>query len=306
MQIAYSLEEIPGTAQPVVLTIGNFDGVHLGHQALLKHLLQTARKQKALSAVLTFSNHPSTILRPNHSTPLLCSTEHKIQLLKSNNVDITIALPFTKVFSEQSADLFLHNVQKTLPFQTLILGSDAHIGKNREGDRTTVTALSKQFGFHVDYFPDYEVNGHRISSSQIRECIREGHLVQTKNLLGRCYSIYGQVLKGSGRGADFGFPTANLDVNGLCLPPLGVYAVSLLVDGKEYQGVANLGIAPTVRQEADPILEVHLIDKHFDLYGKYVEVFFHEYIRPEVRFESIEMLKMQIAQDVLRAREILL
>jgi riboflavin kinase/FMN adenylyltransferase len=167
-----------------------------------------------------------------------------------------------------------------------------------------VTALSKEFGFHVDYFPDYEIGGQRISSSQIREHIKDGNLIQAKRLLGRCYSVFGQVLKGHGRGADFGFPTANLDVSNLCVPPLGVYAVSLVTDGMEYQGVANLGIAPTVRQEDDPILEVHLIDKQIDLYSKYVEVIFHEYIRPEKRFEGIEMLKKQIAQDVLRAKDI--
>lgn len=304
MQIAYSLNEVAKSSEPVVLTIGNFDGVHLGHQAVLKHLKQTAKKRRTRSAVLTFSNHPSTVLRPAHSIPLLCTTQHKVKLLEKAFIDLVILLPFTKEFSEQSADLFLQNVKKNLPFQTLILGSDAHFGKNREGDSSTVSTLAKTMGFTVEYFPDYTKEGQRISSSLIREYIQRGQLTQAEDLLGRPYSIYGPVLKGHGKGASIGFPTANLAVNDLCLPPLGVYAVTLKVDELEYIGVANLGLAPTVRHENSPILEVHLFDKHLDLYDKIVDVHFHNFIRSEKQFATIEELKKQIAQDVIKAKHI--
>lgn len=304
MKIAYSLDEIDKDLSPIALTIGNFDGIHLGHRAVLEHLKQTAKKNKIKSAVLTFSNHPSLILRPTHPTPLLCTIEHKIQLLHDIGIDLIILLPFTKEFSEQSAEVFLHHVLETLPFDILILGSDAHIGKNREGDRSMITKLADTLGFHVEYFPDYTQDGQRISSSLIRDYIQKGQLRQAEKLLGRPYSIYGPILKGDGRGAPLGFPTANLSVSNLCLPPLGVYAVSLSYEKKTLAGVANLGFAPTVRQENDPILEVHLFDQHLNLYGKTVDVKFFDFIRQERRFENLEELRKQIAIDIKNVKAI--
>lgn len=304
MQIAYSLEEITPTTLPNILTIGNFDGLHLGHQAVLNDLLKTAKKKQARSAVLTFSNHPSTILRPAHPTPLLCTSEHKLQLLEDIGIDLVVTLPFTKEFSQQSPTTFLQSVRKYLPFDALILGSDAHIGKNREGDSSTVTALADTLGFEVEYFPDYTKDGQRISSSLIRDYIQKGLLKDAEELLGRPYSICGPVLKGTGRGAPLGFPTANLAVDNLCLPPLGVYVVSLTTERKIFPGVANLGFAPTVRDETAPILEVHLFDQHLDLYGKAVDVRFFDFIRQEKRFTSIEELREQIALDVSSAKAI--
>lgn len=304
MEIAYSLKEISPQDKPVVLTIGNFDGMHLGHQALLKRLLEISKQQKALSAVLTFSNHPSKVLRPTHPTPLLCTVEHKMLLLEQAAVDLTILVPFTKEFSEQSPDVFLNKIKHSLPFQTLLLGSDAHIGKNREGDKKTVTTLAKTLGFEVEYFPDIENDGQRVSSTLIRESIREGHQKQAETLLGRPYSIYSEVVQGHKKGAPLGFPTANLAVEDLCLPPLGVYAVRLFVDNKKYDGVANLGFAPTVRQSSQPVLEVHLFDHNKDLYGKKVNVQFLEFIRNEKQFASLDELKQQIADDVAKARNL--
>ena len=302
MQIAYSLEEIPTSAKPVVLTIGSYDGLHLGHQAVLEHLVQTARKQNLRSVVLTFSNHPTTVLRPANPIPLICTQVHKLKLFDKASIDMVILLPFTREFSEQSADQFLRKVRHAFHFQTLILGSDAHIGKNREGDQATVTALADQLGFSIEYFPDRLMDGQRISSNLIREAIRQGDLKQVAVLLGRPYSIYSTVLKGNGKGATLGFPTANLDVSGLCLPPLGVYAVALLEGGRKYHGVANLGVAPTMKEINEPVLEVHLFDHSSDLYGRKVEVLFQEFIRQEMRFNGVEELKEQIARDVQTAR----
>jgi riboflavin kinase / FMN adenylyltransferase len=304
MQVAYSLEKIQ-LPKPVILTIGNFDGMHLGHQALLHHLVNTAKKQQAASAVLTFSNHPSKVLNPTNPTPLLCKIEHKMAMLEQAGIDLALLLPFTKEFSEQSADVFLKTVRHSLPFQTLILGSDAHIGKNREGNRSNVTKLAETLGFAIEYFPDIEKNGQRISSSLIRACIRQGHLKEAETLLGRPFSIYGEVIKGRGTGTTLGFPTANLDVEDLCLPPLGVYAVRLFIDNKPHEGIANLGIAPTVRQNNKPILEVYLFDHINDLYGKNVEVLFCEFIREEKQFSNLEELKKQIALDVTQAKKYL-
>lgn len=302
MRIAHSLEEIPPFSSPVILTIGNFDGVHLGHQTVLTHLTASAKSHHASSAVLTFSNHPSTILRPTHPTPLLCTTSHKLKLLEKLGVDLTIVIPFTQHFSEQTAEAFLRSLKSLLPFNFLILGSDAHLGKNREGNQHTVTELSRSLGFHVAYIPDCYHAGQRISSSLIRHHIQKGDFSQAALLLDRPYSIYGQVDKGHGKGATLGFPTANLSVENLCLPPFGVYVVKVLMDGKEFPAVANLGCAPTIRQEAHPLLEVHLIEHQKDLYGKAIEVCFLRFIRPEKRFAHLEDLKRQINLDIEQAK----
>lgn len=304
MQVLHSLPSSESKAPPVVLTIGNFDGVHLGHQAVLHRTTQLAKKHQHPSAVITFANHPSTVLRPQHPTPLLCSIEHKLQLLEKAGIDLLILLQFTEAFSKQSAEVFLHNVKHSVPFDHLILGSDAHIGKNREGDREVILLLSKSMGFKVEYLADYQLEGARVSSTLLREAIQKGDLSQVGKLLGRTYSIFSKVIKGHGRGASIGFPTTNLSVEGLCLPPLGVYAVSLWHRGVKHPGVANLGVAPTVRENASPLLEVHLFDKTIDLYDEFVDVHFHQFIRPEKRFASLEELKMQIAKDAAIAKKI--
>lgn len=303
MHIAHSLEDLPKYSSPIVLSIGNFDGLHLGHQAVLDHLFNTAKHQHAASAVLTFSNHPSAVLRPTHPTPLLCTVAHKVHLLDKAGIDLTLLLPFTQSFSEQTAEAFLRNIRRVLPFQFLILGSDAHMGKNREGDQETITELSRSLGFQVEYIPDCYQNGQRISSSLIRHHIQRGEFPQATALLGRPYSIYGDVLKGQGKGASLGFPTANLSVENLCLPPLGVYAVRVSVGDKEHPGIANLGFAPTMRQEEAPLLEVHLFEHQETLYEKAIDVRFQRFIRPEKRFHSIEELKQQISLDVKEAKE---
>jgi len=302
MRIVHSLEEIPGFSSPIVLSIGNFDGLHIGHQAVLNHLLKKTKDQHAISAVLTFSNHPSTVLRPSHPTSLLCSIPHKMHLLSQTGIDLTILLPFTTSFSEQTAETFLRTIRQVLPFRFLILGSDAHMGKNRDGDRETVTSLSHSFGFSVEYLSDCYYHGERISSSLIRHHIQKGDFSHAAALLGRPYTIYGPVLKGQGKGASLGFPTANLAVENLCLPPLGVYAVEVSVGGKEHRGIANLGFAPTMRQEASPLLEVHLFEHHEMLYEQTIDVRFLRFIRPERRFHSLEELKNQIALDVTEAK----
>lgn len=304
MRIVYSLNELQIHQAPTVLSIGNFDGVHLGHQAVLKRLLETAHTLHFQSAVLTFSNHPSTVLRPTHPTPFLCTVAHKMRLLESMGIDLALLIPFTQEFSEQSAEAFLQNIRKVLPFNILILGHDAHIGKNREGDRHTVTNLGRTLGFQVEYIPDCFQGGHRISSSLIRDHIQKGQLVEATSLLGRPYSIAGRVMKGRGRGVSLGFPTANLTVSDLCLPPFGVYAVRAVIDGQEQAGIANLGVAPTIRQDSEPLLEVHFFADQGDLYNREIDVQLRDFIRTEKVFQSIEELKQQIAVDIVKAKSI--
>lgn len=305
MNIVHTLEELSGRTPPVILTIGNFDGVHLGHQAILQHILSLAKKEKTSAAVITFANHPTEVLRPTSPTPLLCTTEHKLKLLGEMKIDHVVLLQFTKEFSEQTAESFLTKVQRHLPFKILVLGNDAHLGKEREGDPSTVAALSKKLGFEVEYYPEFSKDGKRITSTLVRSSLQKGNLAEASSFLARPYSIYSSVLRGSGKGALLGYPTANIAVGKLCLPPFGVYAVTLRDKEKTYPGVANLGKAPTVHQDRLPILEVHLFEQSIDLYDKTVDVHFHGFIRPEKRFESLDALKSQIATDVATAKRVL-
>lgn len=303
MKILTSLSDFPKNS-PCVLTIGNFDGVHLGHKSVLNRLKAVANNNSAQTAVLTFSNHPAKVICPDILVPLLCTLEHKIQLLDKEGIDTLILISFTKEFAAQSAVDFLQSIKKAVPFDTLVLGNDATLGKNREGNREIVQTISQDLDFKVEYLGDYSIGGMRISSSKIRECIRQGKLHQAQQMLGRPFSIYAPITKGAGRGSQIGFPTANIAVDELCLPPQGVYAVTLKHFSNEYWGVANLGFAPTLRKDSRTVLEVHLFNHSSNLYGEPVEIIFTKYIRPEQRFDSVEQLKEQIGKDIQTAKRI--
>jgi riboflavin kinase / FMN adenylyltransferase len=302
MKLFHTLEECKEIRDPVALTIGSFDGVHRGHQAILHRVRQVAAEQQGKAAVMTFENHPVTVLHPAQPMPFLCTLAHRINLLEQEKIDILMMLPFTKELSEQSAETFLKNVRINLPFHSLILGSDAVLGKDRQGDPRVIQDLAKTLGFQVEYLPNYSWEGMRVSSSKIRELIKEGALVEAEKLLGRKFSIVSRVTTGAGQGKKIGFPTANIDIEGLCLPPLGVYAVQVIYKGNILPGVANLGIAPTVRRDNKPVLEVHLFDFQEDFYGQPVEIIFIAYIRPEKKFENITQLTTQIAKDIQEAK----
>lgn len=303
MKIVHTLSKIVSNQKiPVILTIGNFDGVHIGHKSLLSKLIKIAKKHSTQSAVITFANHPSTVLTPGNPTPLLCSMAHKIRLLEEANIDLLIVLAFTKEFAEQSAEHFLKNILRILPIDTLLVGTDVHFGKNREADAAVISHLAKLLHFKVEFAEDFLFEQERVTSTRIRNLIKRGDFSLVEKLLGRKYSIYAPVIKGEGKGTTLGFPTTNISVDELCIPPLGVYVVTLKDEDSEYLAVANLGIAPTIRQQQAPILEVHLLEKNIDLYGKDVEVIFHCYIRPEKQFASIEQLKEQISLDIEFAR----
>lgn len=305
MHIIKSLEEYQNPRKPIILTIGNFDGLHEGHRAVLNRVKELEKAENGQSVVMTFSNHPSEILRPDKAAPLLCTLPHKVKLLEHAGVDTLLLLPFTKALSEQTAEEFLTYVRHFCPFSYLILGHDATLGKDRQGVRSKIQEFAKRYFFKVEYIDEYCYQGILVSSSKIRELIEKGDLNIAEKLLGKKYSILGTVSKGMSLGKEMGFPTANISVRGLCLPPFGVYAVKTILKGKELDGVANLGLAPTVRKDNIPILEVYLFDYHEDFYGEEIEVIFFEYLRPELCFPDISSLQVQIAQDVQQAKAIL-
>lgn len=305
IQIIRSIDEYTPLQPPIVLTIGNFDGMHRGHQQVLQQVKNYADQHHAHSALITFENHPSTILRPDQPVELICSLEHRLKLFEEMGIKTVFLLTFNQDFANQTAEDFLIRLRQKLPFSHFVLGHDATLGRDRQGDPKVMQKLSERLGFTLEYLDSFLFGDLPISSSQIRRAIRTGDFKTASDLLGREYGIRGIVQKGMQVGGKLGFPTANLDVRGMCLPPRGVYAVKIQYENHEFHGVANLGTAPTVRDTKDPLLEVHLLDFEGDLSNECIEVIFVEFLRGEEKFENVEKLRSQIQIDISKAKQIL-
>lgn len=303
MQVHKKVEDFQFFKQPLVLTIGNFDGMHLGHQAVLEKV-QTLAGLKGQTAMLTFENHPSTILRPQNPTYLLFSLPHKLYLIQKFCLDHLILIPFTKNLAHYPADLFIEYLRQFIPFSDLVLGYDSTIGHARQGNQMIMQELAEKKGFTVTYVEEYQFQKQVVSSTHIRKAIQQTDFEKASSLLGRPYSIYGPVVAGKKKGKEIGYATANIEVTRLCLPPFGVYAVEAEVKNKKYLAVANLGRAPTLGPTASPLLEVHLFDFFEEIYNEKIEVFFKKFIRFEKKFHSSEALRQQISEDIIQAKKV--
>lgn len=305
MQLYHAFDDLPSFSQGCWVSIGNFDGVHLGHQAVLLRLVEKARSAGVPSVVLTFENHPSTILRPEKTPQQISSLLHRLKLIEQCGVDGVLLLKFTEQFAQQTAEEFLEALRVRAPFHGLILGYDSVIGKNRQGDRQLVEKHAQKMGFSVEYLAPLEIDGKTVSSTRIRQTIQSGELTQAQKLLGRSLTFIGSITEGKGIGKTLGFPTANMELGSSCIPPYGVYAVHLCKGSQTFSGVANLGLAPTMGERASPILETFLFHCDQTFYGEEVEVKLEHFIRPEKKFRSKEELTAQIAEDVSSAKELL-
>lgn len=297
-----SLEEFDRPQEPIALTIGNFDGVHLGHQHVLKQLRETARKSKVHSAVITFSNPPSIVLHPEKPVLMLTSQKQKQHLIRNLGIEFIISLEFTKEFSQQSPETFLNRICDRVNLKHLVLGYDSRIGKGRAGDKQTVQNYASKHDMALDYVSPFLFDGLPVSSSRVRALIQKGDLAGAEKLLGRKYSQLLTPRTGRGLGRSIGYSTLNFDVHGICLPPIGVYSVLVKLGDHIYDSVANLGFAPTVRDDDFPQLEVHLLDETKDINHNEVEVIFHRRIREERKFETLEDLREQIGKDIETAK----
>jgi riboflavin kinase / FMN adenylyltransferase len=275
MKVIHTIDEYKRSSRPVVLTIGNFDGVHLGHQKVINRLTACASKIGANSVVITFQSHPRELLNPDKPISLLCSPKHKAILLEELNVDVLAVLEFSREFANQNVESFLLSLLHSFPLSLLILGHDARIGKGREGDRQKVMELARTLSFEVEYMDEFTINGSSVSSSHIRQMVQSGCLRAAEKLLGRKYSIFGTIIPGLGCGKKSNYLTVNLNVLGLCLPPYGEHAVRIHVEGKIFEGVAYLGVAPSTCEAANSLLEIHLFQpSEYTLDGKDAEVIF--------------------------------
>jgi riboflavin kinase / FMN adenylyltransferase len=306
MQVYRSIAELEQIRQPVVLAFGVFDGLHLGHQEVLRRAQLHARGIGAAMLLFTFSPHPQRVLAPQHAPAMLCSLPHELLLLERLGVEHVLVCPFDKDLAATPAGAFITNVaHRCQRLAAIFVGETWRFGKGREGDVLLLQLLGKQQGFEAFGVPSVMLQGQVVSSTSIRQAVTDGDFLRASALLGRPYAVLGDVVKGRQLGRTLGFPTANLNTHVELLPEPAVYAVRATVAGSSYRGVANLGTRPTVDAEDAIVLEVHLFDFSGDLYGKQMEVEFVHHLRSQKKFESIDALKQQIASDAALARSLL-
>ncbi|MBW1992551.1 MAG: bifunctional riboflavin kinase/FAD synthetase [Deltaproteobacteria bacterium] len=305
--VYYDLPPGPGPFSRTVVTIGNFDGVHLGHRAILTRVAARARELGSQPVALTFEPHPAKVLRPEVPLPLLTTAEQKFQLLKEAGMEAVVVLPFTREFSNLSArDFVVQYFVERLRAREVVVGHDYSFGRNREGNIELLKELGQTLGFTVQVVWAVEVNGAVVSSSLIRAMLRLGKVEKAAELLGRPYSVTGVVILGKGRGAKLlGIPTANIQPDNDLLPASGIYAVMVRWGEEVLPGVANIGTCPTFDGQESLSLEVHLFDFAGNLYGERLGVEFVARLREERRFPSVEALAAQIRADISAAKEAL-
>ena len=305
MQILRSIPELSSLPGPLFLAIGVFDGVHLGHQAVICTSAEHARAVSGTPVVLTFDPHPEKILRPDKAPHLLTATPHKIALIRKLGVRHLLIISFDKHFAAIEPDDFVEQlVQHSRPLREICVGHEWSFGRNRRGNLQLLKNLGAQFDFNVVGIPPVTVHGEVVSSTTIRRAVEAGDLQKAANMLGRDYTILGTVVHGDDLGKKIGFPTANLSAHSEQFPPNGVYVAEAKLEGFVYPGVVNLGYRPTMSSgKLDRILEVYLLNFDRDIYGKDLELRFVRYLRPEKKFENVEALVRQIECDVQQARE---
>lgn len=289
------------------LTIGSFDGVHLGHQALVGAMVQSAHEDGRAGVVLTFYPHPSVVLRGQRPAFYISSPEEKARLLGELGADIVVTHPFDKQFSKLTAGEFLDLLDEHLSPAELWIGENFAFGHQREGNRAYLARVAPERGFTLNVIPPVIVGGEVVSSTRVREALRAGDVARVATYLGRAFSMVGEVVSGAGRGHGLGFRTANLSIwKERAIPGAGVYACMAEFEGENWPAVTNVGVRPTFNEQLDsPVVEAHLLDFEGDIYGDQIELTFVSRLRGERRFPDPGALAEQIRQDVERARVIL-
>lgn len=306
MQVVTSLLEVPDKGSGNLVAIGSFDGVHLGHQAIINELVREARKRLGQAIVMTFEPHPEEVLRPGKGPKLLTSREEKSRLLADLGVDVHLVLPFTRTFAGLAPEEFVKTaLDDGLRAKTVMVGFNFTFGAGGAGDATRLRALGAELGIPVRIFEPVTVGEETVSSSSIRQLLSEGRVDTAAALLGRPYQLQGPVIHGDHRGRQIGFPTANIEVSlDRQIPGRGVYAVRVRMNGEIYPGMANIGSRPTF-DGGDSRLEVHLIDFEGDLYGRSLAVEFVAWLRDERAFAGAAELRAQLQADLARTRRVL-
>jgi riboflavin kinase / FMN adenylyltransferase len=300
-----SLDEV--NLQNTWLTIGAFDGVHCGHQQILKDMIHGAHSAGNNAAVLTFFPHPAAVLRGLNGPFYLTNPEEKAALVAEQGADLLITLPFTRELANRSAQDFMTDLQRHMGLHELWVGFNFTLGRNREGDVSTLTRLGELLGYQLKVIQPITIAGDVVSSSLIRGLISKGDVARAGTLLGRPFSVPGEIVPGDGRGRTLGIPTANLETwPERLLPATGVYACWAWLGTTQYPAVTNVGVRPTFTHgETVQHVEAHLLDVHQDMYGRMMRLEFIEHLRGEQRFASVDALLEQIQADIRQAKGIL-
>jgi riboflavin kinase / FMN adenylyltransferase len=304
MKVIQQLNQQNAPERKVCLAIGVFDGVHLGHQQIIRQTINDARQHEAVALVVTFDKHPSTIVAPDRVPALIYSPAQKIRAIAAIGADALLEIPFDRPFSQQSGETFIRSLAKELGrIHSICVGADFVFGHQRSGNVSLLQRLGTELQFQVHGLAAIALDGQVVSSTRIREAIRAGNFDAASQMLGRGYSVAGRVIRGDQLGHQLGFPTANLDTPGLLLPAHGVYAAHARVGATNHRAVLNIGTRPTIQNTMPtPRLEVHLLDFSGDLYDQELEVEFVAKLRDEIKFPSVEALRAQIQRDVAAAR----
>ena len=289
-----------------MVTLGNFDGAHLGHQAIFRRTVERAGQIGGTPVVYTFDPHPLKLLSPSQELPLLCTFKKKMELLAALDIQITILADFNRAFAAMHPRDFAAKLYNGLAMDTVVVGHDYSFGQGGAGSIDYLKKMGDELGFRVEVIEPVSLDGERISSSQIRRLLKEGNVARSARMLGRYYSIEGKVTEGHHRGGtQLGFPTANLKTPFEMIPAVGVYAVfARMGDGPLQDGVANVGLNPTFNRD-DLVVETHLMDAAGDMYGAEMEIFFVQRLRDERKFSGVDELRDQIKADVEQARSLL-
>lgn len=307
MAVFYNTDELRNFNNAVI-TIGTFDGVHLGHRTILQQVVSHAKELNGESIVLTFEPHPRKLLFPDQPLRILTPLLEKIDLITQAGINHVFVVPFTKEFAALSAEAYIQEfLVKHLHPKGIVIGYDHQFGHDRAGNINLLQAYENEGGFRVYEIPAKQIEDAAISSTKIRNALTAGHVADAANMLGRYYSLKGTVIAGAKIGRQLGYPTANispLDAEQI-VPQNGVYAIQGVIENITYKGMMNIGIRPTVSNELSLHIEAHLFDFSEDIYNKQVEIIFVERLRDEQRFPSLDALKAQLGQDALHAKQVL-
>ncbi len=306
VKVIRTAAELNAGGRRVCVAIGVFDGVHLGHQQVIRRAMADAQQQDGLAVVVTFDRHPNAVVAPDRVPPAVQSLPQKLRTLQSIGADATWLIHFDEAFSRRSGEEFVRGLARDFGrLNSVCVGSDFTFGCKRSGTVALLKTLGGELGFAVHGLSAVALDGEVVSSTRIREAIRSGNLYGASQMLGRCYSLAATVVKGDQLGRQLGFPTANLDVRGMVVPPNGVYAARARVGERWFRAVLNIGLRPTVSSPAPELrVETHLLGFHEEIYGSEMELTFVERLREERKFPSLDALKAQIALDVESAERV--
>ncbi|OGU61399.1 MAG: riboflavin biosynthesis protein RibF [Ignavibacteria bacterium GWF2_33_9] len=305
MNIFYNIEDVPFQKESV-LTIGTFDGVHLGHKQIISKLLSDAKEKSLRSLVITFEPHPQVVIQraDKPEVYLINSLKERLELFEKNGIENILIIDFTSEFSKIEAEDFIKDYLYKIGFQKIILGYDHTFGRDRQGSIDTLKKFAEKDNFEIEQIGPYKHDDKIISSTVIRKLLQASKISEANEMLGYKFFVKGKVQFGRGMGAQIGFPTANIKpaISHKLLPGFGVYIVESMIDGKLHYGIANIGLRPTMTNDIKPTLEVHYLDFDKDLYDEVIKVCFIQFIRPEIKFDSSEELAHQIRKDEKQAK----